>query len=258
MQSHAHSFTLSTLCVASNSGAQTLRVENTGDRSALVVSATGEAAAVPDRAVLGINIEAQARSAAEAAANMSRIHDRVLDTLRALGIRSAGMRTTNHGVASSPAAGPRPAYDSAGVRPTIYVSRAAVRVDVTRIEQLNEITTAALARGAAGVSTPMFSSRGADSARRAAAISATQQARSEAAAIAAALGGTLGKLIELSSNAAMDPRFRQQPPMYYDFSPPAAPPSTQTLGRVQVVIVPGEILFVAQVTARWEFLPGGQ
>ena len=110
---------LCALSGASNLGAQTLRVENMGDRSTLVVSATGEAAAVPDRAVLGISIEAQARSAAEAAANMSRVHDRVLDTLRALGIRAAGLRTTNHGVASSPAAGPRLAYDSGGVRPTI-------------------------------------------------------------------------------------------------------------------------------------------
>lgn len=236
-------------------GAQTLRVDGSGDRSALVVTATAEAEALPDRAILRISIESQARSGAEAGANTARIHASVLDTLKAFGFRAAGVASVNHGVSSFQAPGPRLAYDSATGRPTTYVGRSSIRITITRLAQLGEIASAVIAKGATGVVT-VYSSTLADSARQAAVIEATRKARADAAAIAQSLGGSLGKLIELTSNMPGESRFRQGQPSTYEWSSAQLQrPPGSTPGSLPTIVIPGEIVFTAHVTGRWEFIP---
>lgn len=255
---------LTVLVVVPCADAQTLRVETMGDRSALVVSATGEAEVVPDRATLGINIESQARTGGEAAADVARVQTRVLDTLRALGFRAPNVTTVNYGVSQfQPPPARAPFNPATGLPieterpPLMYIARGSIRVDVTRLDQLNAIASAALAQGATGIATPSFSSSTADSARRAAIVNGTRQAHADAAAIASALGGSLGKLIELTSNASWGSRFRPQQPVYYDYGPPPPPPvalSARAAGGTAITS-PGEMVFTANVTTRWEFLP---
>lgn len=103
------------LAIVPIADAQTLRVETVGDRSTLVVTASGEAEVVPDRATLGINIESQARSGAEAASQMARIQALVVDTLRALGFRAPSVTTVNYGVSSFQPPVTRMGYNPAGI-----------------------------------------------------------------------------------------------------------------------------------------------
>jgi uncharacterized protein YggE len=240
-------------------GAQTRRVDTLGDRSTLVVTATGEGEVVPDRATLGINIESQARTGSEATAGVALIHTRIIDTLRALGFSPPSVTTVNYGVSSfqppsRPVVHPATGLPVEGERPPVmFVARGSIRVEITRLEELNLIASAALAQGATGIATPSFSSSNADSARRAAIVKGTRQAQAEAGLIAQTLGGSLGKLIELTSNASMGPRFRQQQPTYFDSGPAVAGVALRAGGATTG---PGEMVFTAHVTMRWEFLPG--
>ncbi len=246
------------LSFAQIAGAQTFRVETIGDRSILVVSASGEAEIVPDRATLGINIESQARSGADAAAQMSRIQTQIIDTLRSLGFRAPSVTTLNYGVTSFQPQPVRSASDPTREPERLaamYMSRGSIRVDVTRLERLDQIAAAALAKGATGIATPSFSSTTADSARREAIVNGARQARAAAMAIAQALGGSLGKLIELTSNASWVPRFRQQQQTYMDLGPAPPPVALRGVAGGSGSSSPGEMVFVASVTTRWEFLP---
>jgi uncharacterized protein YggE len=85
--------------------------------------------------------------------------------------------------------------------PPTNVARAAIRVQVTRLDDLARVAAAALGAGAASASSPTFESSAADSVRRSRIAEALAAAKADAQAIATSLDGHVGALVDVSTNA---------------------------------------------------------
>jgi len=162
----------------------------------VVVSGTGEARIVTDRATLMLGVQTRAATAGLAATDNARRLRAILDTLKAVGLASEQLTTMNYNVA------PEMQYPAGGNQPpkvTGYVVTNTVRADLHRIDDVGRVIDAALAKGANEISSLQLFSSKADSARRAALAAAVADARAQAEVLARASGGTLGSLIEISS-----------------------------------------------------------
>lgn len=201
---------------------------------------TGERRVSPDRATIHLIVTTKAMAAAAAASANARVMEAVRDTLRKIGFDSA-VATASYNVG--------PDYESPvsrdDPRPRGYMARSVVRVRVGKLDQVGRIIDAALGRGASGVEAVQFESSIADEARRQALAEASIAARRDAEALAAALGGSVGPLISASTAGSLDTR-RMNVMMEVAAS-----------GRVAggTAIRPDEILIVAGVITKWEFVP---
>ena len=209
------------------------------DTNRTVITATGQARQnmTPDRATLMIMIDAQAMSADESATRLATIERAVTDTLRRLGLVGSTLQTFNSGVVPYRQQG-MPSSMMGG--PT-FSGRSVIRVELARVDQISSVTSAALAKGAAYITPPVFSSSSADSVRRVLLPRALESARHDAEALAAAVGGRLGRLVDVTAPNTPSNVFAEQSQqvyfnsMYFDSGPRPAPSSTIT----------------ASVTARW-------
>lgn len=198
----------------------------------------GEARVVPDRATVYIGVQTRAATAAAAGAENARKVRAVLDTLRASGLASTQISTTNYSVA------PEVVYaNGQSPRVTGYTVSNEVRAEVPQIGRVGAIIDAALAKGANQVSRLDMESSQADSARRVAIANAVTAARDDAAAMARAAGGHLGALLELSSNISAGPR-----PMFASVAGGVA-------RSAPTPIEAGEQTVSAMVNGRWAFVP---
>jgi hypothetical protein len=209
------------------------------DTTRTIISATGQARqnVTPDRATLMIMIDAQAMSADESSSRLVTIERAVADTLRRLGLGGGTVQTFNSGVVPFRQQG-MPSSMMGG--PT-FSGRSVIRVELTRVDQISAVTSAALAKGAASITPPIFTSSVADSVRRVLLPRALESARRDAEALATAAGGRLGRLVDVSAPTAL-PNFLSEQnqqvyfnSMYFDNGPRPAPNSTIT----------------STVTARW-------
>lgn len=209
------------------------------DTNRTVITATGQARQnmTPDRATLMIMIDAQAMSADESATRLGTIERAVTDTLRRLGLAGGVVQTFNSGVVPYRQQG-MPSSMMGG--PT-FSGRSVIRVELARVDQISGVTSAALAKGAAYITPPVFSSSSADSVRRMLLPRALESARRDAEALAAAAGGRLGRLFDVTAPNTPSSAFAEQSQqvyfnsMYFDSGPRPAPTSAVT----------------ASVTARW-------
>jgi uncharacterized protein YggE len=201
----------------------------------IVVTGTGEARVVPDRAFVLLGVQSRAATAAAAATENARRIKAILDTLRSMGLAGEQLTTVSYSISPEMSGGQSP-------KVTGYVVTNSVRAEVRRLDDVGAVIDAALAKGANEVTSLQFYSSKADSIRRAALAAAVVDARSEADVLARAAGGTLGQLIELSS--AQEPiRPFAQPLMRV----------TAAMAAVRTPIEPGEQTITATVTARWTF-----
>jgi uncharacterized protein YggE len=199
----------------------------------------GEAQVAPDRATITFVVETKGPAAATVAAQNARIQERVLDTLRALGYTGARVSTRNYHV------GPNYERTERDVRQVGYVARNAMTVRITQLADLGPLIDAALARGATQVGGVAFESSRADSARHAALADAAQKARADAEAIARAMGGSLGALLDATTSGdgrAME-RLRR------------IEESAGRVGGALTPITPAALEVRATVLARWQFRP---
>src|SRR5947208_1331929 len=81
---------------------------------------------------------------------------------------------------------------------------------------------------------------------RAGTAEAVKQARADAAVLASAAGGTLGRLITLSSSSSMPP----------GHGPYQLDALLSSASSVPTVVSPRELTISAQALGRWEFIPG--
>jgi uncharacterized protein YggE len=199
----------------------------------------GEAQVAPDRATITFVVETKGPAAATVAAQNARIQERVLDTLRALGYTGARVSTRNYHV------GPNYETTQRELRQVGYVARNAMTVRITQLADIGPLIDAALARGATQVGGVAFESSRADSARRAALAVAAEKARADAEALAQAMGGSLGALLDATTTGegrAME-RLRR---------------IEEGAGRVAgglTPITPAALEVRATVLARWQFRP---
>lgn len=207
----------------------------------IVVSATEEVEVTPDRARLILTIETRARTAAQAGSDNARIQTAVLDTLAKLGIPAAQLQTVGVSVQ------PEYEYPSQGGRPTItgYVARNGVRVEIRRISLVGTVMDAGLAKGANQVDGLHFFASNTDQVRREALRAAVQRARQDADAMAAAAGGRITGLIELTSGAPT--------PQPMEFGPQLMMARGAAVADTPTPIEAGRIKVIVTVTARFGY-----
>ena len=210
---------------------------------ALVTSGQGEAKVAPDRASLLVNVQTRGATAAAGAAENAQKTRAVLDALGKLGLPREQLGTEGYSVT------PELRYDKDGGSPRVtgYVVTNTVRAETHRVEQAGAMIDAALGAGANMINSLSFYAASIDAPRREAIGAAVASARADAEAMARAAGGTLGSLLEMSTQGpTIPPR-----PMY-----------GMAMGRGQIAqaeptpVNPGLQTVTVFVTARWQFVPG--
>ncbi len=206
--------------------------------AAITVSGTGEDQITPDRARVSLGVVTQAPTAAAAAQENARVQRAVLDAVRGQGIPAEQIATRGYSVT------PTSEYNAQTQRSRLtgYSVQNTVIVELHRIDQVGPVLDAVLARGANTVSSLDLYSSEQEASRRRALSRAVERARADAEAMAAAAGGRLGALLDLSSGFQGSP-FPRPMAMARIAGAPAATPISE-----------GTETTTATVTARWQFI----
>lgn len=201
------------------------------------VAARGEIRVAPDRATIQISVQTRAVTAAAAASENALKQKAVFDALRALGLESDQLSTVNYNVF------PEQRYEP-NKEPVVigYNVTNTLLVDVKTLSQVGPVIDAALSKGANMITSLQFYASNTEGARRTAIATAVRKARLDAEAAAAAAGGSVGVLLEVSIGA------------YY-----APPPRPMVMARAQLAeadtpINPGEQTLSVDVNTRWRFV----
>ena len=200
---------------------------------------------MPDRAIVDVAVETQATTAAAASAENARRQRAVLDTLQRLGLGAPAVATTGYAVQ------PVWRYDRAG-RPPKQVGYSAynsLRVTIEALDRLGAVIDAVLAAGANRVAGIRFVASTESEAQSRALAAAVAQAQRRAMVVAQATGGSLGPLIQLTTE-------RYEPPpgisgavaLQVAYSGPAP----------ETLVTPAELSVVVTVLGRWEFVPASR
>jgi uncharacterized protein YggE len=212
----------------------------TGFPASLVSAGQGEAKVTPDRVSVLVNVQTRAVTAAAAAADNAQRTRAVLTALGRLGLTTDQLSTEGY------TAYPEMRYDKDGGSPQVtgYVVTNSVRAESKRIEQAGPIIDAALSAGANMINALSFYASSIEEPRRQAITSAVASARADAEAMARAAGGSIGGLLELSTQGPTVP-----PRPMFDLA---------TRGKVamaeQTPINPGQQTVTVYVSARWLFV----
>jgi uncharacterized protein YggE len=219
--------------------AQNARLESGDPEPRIVSTATRTTRIAPDRVTLYLMIEGSGESPAEASQRASQKLDAVTGAVQKFASGRDAMSTVPYGV--SPAQN-IPGYPGSSSQ-TSYLARYVVRIQPSRVDQTTSLAAAAIAAGASASSPPLFEASSADSVRRLRYAEALTQARRDAESIAAALGGHLGAVIEVSSTGGFNPGANSSYVSFmnrYEFAGPVQPP---------------EVVVTATVTVRYRFVP---
>lgn len=202
----------------------------------------GETKVSPTSASVSISVTTRAPTAAQAAADNATRLEATLKALRGIGLAPNELSTMGYSVAQN--------YETMReVRtPSGFIARNTIRAEVRKLDDLGKVIDAALGGGATEISGVQFLAATSEAARLSAVAEAVKQARGEAEAIARAAGGSLGRVIQLTSGG---PTVMRQE-AFYD--------SIQMRGMAGGVaatsIIPRDLTVFAQATGRWEFIPG--
>jgi uncharacterized protein len=213
----------------------------------ITAAGRGEVSVTPDRAAILLSVESRAPSAAAAAAANASKMPAVFQALRAAGLVAADVTTFDYSVGQDPRT-MRPPTPEATV-PLAFIARNTVRANVRRMDDVGKVIDAALAAGATSVGSVQFSAPNTEEARRNALAMAVAQAQRDAETLARAAGGTLGRLLSLSSTGSAGPEiYGSDSYLAYraEFSSRVSP----------TMINPRDMSLVASAFGRWEFIPG--
>ena len=203
---------------------------------AVVTTGTGAVTLAPQRAVVRIGVSSHAASAAEASAHNATLLRAVLDTLVRAGFPRESLQTLTFGVG--------PNYDYANGRKLIdYAASSAIRVSLNDLNRVGRVIDMALGAGATEVAGIDFDSDSTDAARHRALAQAFAKAHEDAKAVAAAAGGSLGRLLELTT--------QDQDYSGYGMALAASGPMLES----QVPVLPRDVTVRVSVQARWAFVP---
>jgi uncharacterized protein YggE len=200
---------------------------------AITVTGEGEAAAVPDLAVVTLAVETEAKTAAEAASRNAAVADRVRQALQALA--AARLRVSTSGYSLSPIY----TQPEGAVEPEVRGYRAynEVRVEVRELDAVGRVIDAAVAAGGNRVAGVSFSLERREAALREALAAAGREARAQAEAVAAALGVRLGAVASAQAGHGGVP-----PPM------PLRSLAAMEMAATPTPIEPGEVTVRATLT----------
>ena len=171
-----------------------LPAQITASRDSVISIATSRTSrVVPDRASMYVVVEGTAETAVDAVARVETKYAKVIEALKGFGPRVEMDKPMAYTV------GPvvnQNGYPGAAT-PASNLARSVIRVQITRPEQTAQVIAAVLTAGASSTSSIAFESTMADSIRRARFADALAGARADAEAIATALGGKLGALVDV-------------------------------------------------------------
>jgi uncharacterized protein YggE len=220
-------------------GAQTFSPGPTAREPEITASGHGETHLPPTFAVVMIGVTTRAGTAADAATQNAAKVASALAALRQAGV--AAQDLTNQGYSIEQA------YEDNGRRRGGFTARNTIRARVNSVNQVGQIIDAAVGGGAGEINSVQFGAPNIEEARRAAMTEAVKQARADAAVLASAAGGTLGRLITLSSSSSF-------PPGYGSFQLESV--VVTGASSVPTVLSPQDLTVSAQALGRWEFIPG--
>ena len=206
----------------------------------LVTSGQGEAKVTPDRASVLVNVQTRGMTAAAAAAENAQRTRAVMDAIMKLGIPKDQLSTEGYTVY------PELRYDREGGAPRVtgYVVTNTVRAETHKPEQAGAIVDAALAAGANLITSLSFYASNIDEPRRQAIAIAVSNARADAEAMARAAGGSVGALLELSTQGPTIP-----PRPMFDMAVRG-----KTMQAEATPVSPGLQTVSVFVNARWQFV----
>jgi uncharacterized protein YggE len=230
---------------SSSLGAQTPTMTVVAASPALITSGQGEAKVTPDRASILVNVQTRGLTAAAAGADNAQRTKAVLDALAKLGLPKEQLSTEGYSVY------PEMAYDRNGGTPRVtgYVVTNTVKAETKQPAQVGAMVDAALSAGANMINSLSFYAASIEGPRREAIALAVANARADADAMARAAGGSLGNLLELSTQGPTIP-----PRPMYEMAMAAR---KGVADQVQTPVNPGQQTVSVYVTSRWQFVPGG-
>ena len=161
------------------------------------VSATGQAAAIPDRAAISTGVLTEAATARDAMSLSTTAMTKLIDGLKAAGIDAKDIRTTTVNVSArytQPRDG-KPAVING------YQAQNQVRITVRDLKRLGDILDASLTLGATQMNGIAFEVSAAETLKDEARKAAMVNARRRAELYAAATGATLGQVLAISEDA---------------------------------------------------------
>ena len=202
----------------------------------VVASGTGTVHVMADAATVSLAIESRAAQAGAAGAQNADIVQQVRAAVAALGVDDGAVTTAYYNVRQN-----WRRRDGDRV-PDGYVAEMTLRVELADLELAGRVIDAALGAGANRIDGITFTSSALDEARRDALALAVQDAMGAAGTMAAAAGGSLGALIELSTEGVTRPVPMRA--VAADMAFAAAAPTE---------IAPDELTVTARVTGRWRF-----
>ena len=162
--------------------------------ASIAVTGEGQVAISPDRALVSIGIDSDAPTSAAAAADNARRTRAVVAALRAAGAAATDIRTQSYSVQPQWQYSPSAPPHRKGYRASMQL-----QLSVSNLPRLGPWIDAALSAGASGIGEVHFDSSQLPGAHQQALTLAVQHARADADTLARAAGGTLGTLLELST-----------------------------------------------------------
>jgi uncharacterized protein YggE len=209
------------------------------DVSEIATSGRGEIHVAPDRATVLITIETHASAAAAASSANSEITMSTIKAVKAAATAQDTVTTESYMV--------MPDYQKN--KPSGFQTRNTVRVRLHDVSYVGAVVDAALAAGATQIPQVQFTSSASLVARRQAIRLAVAEARMDAEALADAAGGSVGKLLSVTTGGNFGVAGARLESVVVTGM------ATSTGGYVPPPIIPNDVVVSATVNARWEFLP---
>lgn len=209
----------------------------------IAVTASGTASYVPDHATVMVEVRTDAETPPAAALQNAERMERVLAALRRQGHAADRITTTGYAVQ------PRISYEARTQTIIGYTAVNAVTVRLDDVARVGATLDTALAAGATRVRGVRFEAADPERLRRQALERAVAAARQDAESLARAAGGTLGALVQLSTDPAGRPlEYVRAAATTFATSPPVPPPGAET------PVSAGEQELTVWVHARWRFV----
>jgi uncharacterized protein len=206
----------------------------------VVATGTVELHTPPTFADVTITVTTNAGSVVESASQNATKMASTMNALRQSGIAPEDITTQGYSIDQ--------VYDSESRRRVGFTARNALLIRINHIDRIGSIIDAAVSGGATDISAIQYGSAIMDEVRRNAMAEAVKRTRADAALIADAAGGTLGRLISITSSAG-GPRGSG------GLSDVTVTSAVASAGPPTNVIAPKNLSAFAQASGRWEFVP---
>jgi uncharacterized protein YggE len=202
----------------------------------ITASGHGEIKVPPTHAILYLIVETPAGNAAAAASENARVSQATIQSLRNAGVKENEISNGGYSLSQN--------YERD--KPKGFIARNTIRVDIP-VANVGKAIDAAVATGSARVSPIQFHANELSAPRREALRMAVEEARRDAEVLAEASGGSLGRLLSMSSVT--------NPPNIGRGYADVIATGASSGGYVPTDIRPNDLTVVATASGRWEFIP---